>query len=102
MADVLFACAALRVLVCSGSVMKRAFPGEQQSWGGELWNQGIKDGGHLQQMSEAHCPEEGFGFACFKILGQEGYHFFHRRFPGGDYWEVYAQKYKRLRRLRRL
>jgi hypothetical protein len=33
---------------------------------------------------------EGFGFACFKIPGQEGYHFFHRRFPGGDCWELYV------------
>lgn len=32
---------------------------------------------------------EGFGFVCFKIPGQEGYHFFHRRFRSGDCWEVY-------------
>jgi hypothetical protein len=33
---------------------------------------------------------EGFGCVCFKIPGKEGYHFFHRRFPGGDCWEVYV------------
>jgi len=33
---------------------------------------------------------DGCGFACFKIPGQEGYHFFHRSFPDGDCWEVYV------------
>lgn len=35
---------------------------------------------------------EGFGFVCFKIPGEEGYQFFHRRFPGGDCWEVYMRE----------
>ncbi len=35
---------------------------------------------------------EGFGFVCFKIPGQEGYHFFHRRFRSGDCWEVYVME----------
>lgn len=35
---------------------------------------------------------DGFGFVCFKIPGQEGYHFFHRRFRGGDCWEVYVRR----------
>jgi hypothetical protein len=26
---------------------------------------------------------EASGYVCFKIPGQEGYHFFHRRFRGG-------------------
>ena len=32
--------------------------------------------------------EEGFGFVCFKIPGKQGYHFYHRRIPGGDCWEA--------------
>ena len=35
---------------------------------------------------------EGFGFVCFKISGKEGYHFFRRRFPRGDCWEVYLRE----------
>ena len=35
---------------------------------------------------------EGFGYVCFKIPGNEGYHFFHRRFCSGDCWEVYLRK----------
>jgi len=35
---------------------------------------------------------EAFGFACFKIPGQEGYQFFHRRSPGGDCWEAYMRE----------
>ena len=35
---------------------------------------------------------EGFGLVCFKIPGQEGYHFFHRRSPGGDCWEAYMKE----------
>jgi hypothetical protein len=35
---------------------------------------------------------EGSGFVCFKIPGQEGYQFFHRRFPGWDCWEVYVRE----------
>jgi len=35
---------------------------------------------------------EDCGFACFKIPGQECYHFFHRRFPGGDCWEAYIRE----------
>ena len=34
-------------------------------------------------------PGEGFGYACFKIPGKEGYRFFHRRFRSGDCWEDY-------------
>ena len=34
----------------------------------------------------------GFGFACFKIPGKEGYHFFHRRFRSGDCWEAYLKE----------
>ena len=52
MADVLFACAALRELVCSGNAVKRAF--RRASKAREV-SCGIKDGRHLQQMSEAHC-----------------------------------------------
>lgn len=43
--------------------------------------------------AECHQPivsGEGLGFVCFKIPGQEGYQFFHRRFPGQDCWEVYV------------
>jgi hypothetical protein len=32
---------------------------------------------------------EGFGFVCFKIPGQQGYHFFHCRFRSRDCWGVY-------------
>jgi len=35
---------------------------------------------------------ESSGFVCFKVPGKEGYHFFHRRFPGGDCWEAYVRK----------
>jgi len=35
---------------------------------------------------------EDFGFVCFKIPGQVGYYFFHRRFPGGDCWEAYMRE----------
>jgi len=35
---------------------------------------------------------ESSGFVCFKIPGQEGYQFFHRRFPGEDCWEVYIRE----------
>lgn len=34
----------------------------------------------------------GFGFACFKIPGKEGYLFFHRRFRGRDCWEAYMRR----------
>jgi hypothetical protein len=34
---------------------------------------------------------QNFGFVCFKIPGREDYHFFHRRFPGGDCWEAYVR-----------
>ena len=34
----------------------------------------------------------GYGYICFKIPGEEGYHFFHRRVPGGDCWEVYLRE----------
>ena len=37
---------------------------------------------------------EGFGFACFKIPGMEGYHFFHRRFRSEDCWEAYLKEGK--------
>lgn len=33
-----------------------------------------------------------FGFVCFKIPGQEGYLFFHRRFPGADCWDAYIKE----------
>jgi hypothetical protein len=102
MADVLFACAALRELVCSGSAMKRAFPGEQHSWRGELWNQGIKDGVIRSKCQKPIVSEEGFGLHVSRFPARKAITIFHRRFPAGDYWEVYAQRYKRLRRLRRL
>lgn len=35
---------------------------------------------------------ENFGFVCFKIPGQEGYRFFHRRLPGRDCWEAYMRE----------
>jgi hypothetical protein len=35
---------------------------------------------------------EGFGFVCFKIPGEEGYRFFHRRFRSEDCWEVYVME----------
>jgi hypothetical protein len=35
---------------------------------------------------------ENFGFVCFKIPGQAGYQFFHRRFPGEDCWEAYIRE----------
>jgi hypothetical protein len=34
----------------------------------------------------------GYGYICFKIAGKEGYHFFHRRVPGGDCWEAYLRE----------
>jgi len=37
---------------------------------------------------------ENFGFVCFKVPGQEGYYFFHRRFRGGDCWESYLKEGK--------
>jgi hypothetical protein len=37
---------------------------------------------------------EGFGFVCFKIPGQKGYHFFHRRIHSGDCWDDYLRKRK--------
>ena len=35
---------------------------------------------------------QGYGYICFKIPGNEGYHFFHRREPGGDCWEAYLRE----------
>ncbi len=35
---------------------------------------------------------EGFGFVCFKIPGEEGYRFFHRRFRSEDCWESYIRE----------
>jgi hypothetical protein len=35
---------------------------------------------------------EGYGFACFKIPGQDAYHFFHRRFLGEDCWDAYMRE----------
>jgi hypothetical protein len=35
---------------------------------------------------------EGFGFVFFKTPRQEGYHFFHRRFPGEDCWEAHMKE----------
>lgn len=37
-------------------------------------------------------PGEGLDFVCFKIPGQEDYHFFHRRSRGGDCWEAYLKE----------
>jgi hypothetical protein len=34
---------------------------------------------------------EGWVYVCFKIPGKQGYHCFHRRFPGGDCWEAYVR-----------
>jgi hypothetical protein len=34
---------------------------------------------------------EGCGFVCFKIPGEEGYRFFHRRFRSADCWESYIR-----------
>jgi len=35
---------------------------------------------------------EDFGFVSFKIPGKQGYHFYHRRFPGEDCWEAYMKE----------
>ena len=40
---------------------------------------------------------ENFGYVCFKIPGKDGYHFFHRRFRGGDCWETYLQEIREKR-----
>ena len=45
--------------------------------------------------SNCHQPivsGQNFGFVCFKILGREGYYFFHRRFPGRDCWEAHMRE----------
>ena len=35
---------------------------------------------------------QGWGFVCFKIPGEEGYHFFHCRFRAGGCWEAYLKE----------
>jgi hypothetical protein len=47
-----------------------------------------------KQCQQPILPEEGLGFVYFKIPGQEGYYFFHRRLQGRDCWEAYLKERK--------
>jgi hypothetical protein len=42
---------------------------------------------------------QGFGYVCFKIPGEEGYHFFHRRFRTGDCWDDFLRESQGTERL---
>ena len=42
---------------------------------------------HCSQCKQPIFSGQGFGYVCFKIPGEEGYHFFHRRFRTGDCWD---------------
>jgi hypothetical protein len=47
---------------------------------------------HQVHCSHCHQPiADGPGFISFKVPGNEGYHFFHCRFRGGDCWEAYLK-----------
>jgi hypothetical protein len=43
------------------------------------------------KCQQAILSGEGFGYVCFKIPGQNSYHFFHRRFRSEDCWEAYVK-----------
>lgn len=52
----------------------------------------FREGVFCAKCHQSIVSGENFGFVCFKIPGQGGYEFFHRRFPGEDCWEVYVRE----------
>ena len=47
---------------------------------------------HCSKCQQPIVSGQGFGYVCFKIPGEEGYHFFHRRFRTGDCWDDFLRE----------
>jgi hypothetical protein len=47
---------------------------------------------HCSKCKQPIVSGQGFGYVCFKIPGEEGYHFFHRRFRTGDCWDDFLRE----------
>ncbi len=54
---------------------------------------------HCSKCKQPIVPGQGFGYVCFKIPGEEGYHLFHRRFRTGDCWDDFLRESRGTERL---